>query len=213
MESNNKTEVRIGDTFGRLTLTKPRWKHRYLKEGDKFNLLTIIKLKSKQKGTRTDWLHECKCDCGNIFYVEGHKLLSEQHRSCGCDRYYKNGKIIGLMRRILKDYKESSELRKLAWELSDEEALNMLSAPCYYCGTERSNIIKNKIKGAFWEYNGIDRIINSEGYTVLNSVSCCKPCNKMKWAFPLGDFLKYIQRISEHLNLNSSSTILNITGN
>lgn len=51
-------------------------------QGQKFGKLTALKpIKLNQKN-RVIW--ECKCDCGNLAYVESTKLKGGHTKSCGC---------------------------------------------------------------------------------------------------------------------------------
>lgn len=67
--------------------------------GLKFNKLTVIKLKSKNKNGSYIW--ECKCDCGNTIYVTTSQLKSGQTKSCGCLRKEKHHKTHGLTKHKL----------------------------------------------------------------------------------------------------------------
>jgi hypothetical protein len=48
----------------------------------RFGKLIAIKPTSQRRGSNTVW--ECKCDCGNICYVDVNSLNSEKTLSCGC---------------------------------------------------------------------------------------------------------------------------------
>ena len=49
--------------------------------GQKFGRLTVI-----GDGTHENWIHkwECKCECGNIVFVDTAKLTTGHTQSCGC---------------------------------------------------------------------------------------------------------------------------------
>lgn len=63
-------------------------------------------------------------------------------------------------------YKSRAKRKGLEFKLSKQEFERITKKPCYYCG-EKNN-------------NGIDRYINQQGYTMLNSVSSCWTCNRAK---------------------------------
>ena len=65
-----------------------------------------------------------------------------------------------------------------------------MCAPCSYCGRLCDPSIDY--------YNGIDRIDNNIGYTIDNSVSCCKYCNFAKNDFLLDEFLLWIKRTKDY---------------
>lgn len=50
--------------------------------GQVFGRLTVIKLAPKSKAGNIKW--ECKCECGNVFYVHGSMLRRGGSNSCGC---------------------------------------------------------------------------------------------------------------------------------
>jgi hypothetical protein len=52
--------------------------------GQRFGKLTAIKPTDKRERGGVVW--ECKCDCGNITYVQAPNLRSGRNISCGCAR-------------------------------------------------------------------------------------------------------------------------------
>lgn len=64
-----------------------------LQEGQKFGMLTVIKLDHVKRGfTKEGWQHNrfmylCKCDCGNYCVVDKTNLNRGDIISCGCYRY------------------------------------------------------------------------------------------------------------------------------
>lgn len=67
--------------------------------GKKFNLLTVIEMTDKRVNGKVIW--KCKCDCGNITYVNTANLKNGSVKSCGCllsggkRRFYEPKNIIG----------------------------------------------------------------------------------------------------------------------
>lgn len=53
-----------------------------LKQGDKFNRLTIVREDKKDSHGRKFYL--CNCDCGNTKVIGRHGILSGRAKSCGC---------------------------------------------------------------------------------------------------------------------------------
>lgn len=84
-------------------------------------------------------------------------------------------------------YKKNAKKRELIFELSKEDFYNLTSMPCEYCGDLE-------------DYNGIDRINSSYGYTVENCVPCCAMCNKMKLDYNISDWIKHIKKIANYYN-------------
>lgn len=88
-----------------------------------------------------------------------------------------------------RHYKSGAEVRNYPFELTFDQFMTLWQKPCSYCGAEIKTI-------------GIDRKINSKGYTLENSIPCCEICNKMKMKIDFSDFVSQCNKIS-----NYSSTI------
>lgn len=50
-------------------------------------------------------------------------------------------------------------------------------------------------------YNGIDRIDNAKGYTIENSVTCCKRCNFAKRNMSYDEFISWGKKLGNYLNV------------
>lgn len=48
------------------------------------------------------------------------------------------------------------------------------------------------------KYNGIDRVNNNEGYTLLNSLSCCIICNRAKNSLSYGEFIEWVKCLASY---------------
>lgn len=117
--------------------------------------------------------------------------------------------------RLYDSYKRNGLRRKFDFSLTKEEFKNLSLKNCYYCNAIPSreyNCYKNKKDGspkrkrksieiiqqlekATIIVNGVDRKINSIGYTSANCLPCCQLCNKMKSNLSFEDFLTQIQKI------------------
>ena len=82
----------------------------------------------------------------------------------------------------LKRYKKKAKERDLEWNLDDEDAKEMMTSPCTYCGILPEDRV-----------NGIDRVDNAVGYVPSNCVPCCTTCNLMKGCM---DALTFTERCS-----------------
>lgn len=176
-----------------------------LQNGDKFGRLTVIRkdgVHRKPCGT-TQSKYLCKCDCGNEISVLMQNLRNGNTRSCGClAQEVKEQKKLsdnhGVIHQIILGYKRHAKERGLCWELSHNEVRRIILSPCYYCGTERSNLkVTKNCKGGF-AYNGIDRIDSSKGYFSENVVPCCKICNIAKLDMTQKEFILWIQKAAKH---------------
>lgn len=160
--------------------------------GRKFGKLTV----TAEVGTSTRGiLWSCLCECGSTIVLGRNKLTSNNTKSCGCLKH-KSVTDTGLYE-VLRDYKR----RQSQFELTDYQFSELLQGSCAYCGLVRSNACKTRC-GVF-SYNGIDRVDSRLGYTVGNSVSCCKYCNRMKSNMTQVDFLAHVRRIH---NFQSAAT-------
>ena len=96
-------------------------------------------------------------------------------------------------------YKSNAKARGISWELTNEQFLELVTKDCDYCGHSQ-------------EYNGIDRIDSSKGYTIDNCVPCCSWCNTMKLDYSKTEFLEHIKKIYNfQLEKQGSTTIENTT--
>ena len=172
--------------------------------GKKFNRLLVLK-RIENRNHRTCWL--CKCDCGNEKEVLAQNLKNNGTQSCGC-LHIETNKIkceysklkepgeAGL-RILLARYKAGALRRKFEWKLTKEQFKEMTSRNCYYCGLEPKQIVNtyNSNHIGKYIYNGVDRIDNKLGYTLNNSTTCCKMCNKAKMTLSSKEFLDMAFRI------------------
>lgn len=173
----------------------------HIQPGDKFNRLTCIGLSHIGKHNRTYFLF--KCDCGNEKIILGSLVKSGNTKSCGClSKEVKKSKIypdnIGVTRQIILGYKRRAENRGFEWELTEEDVINIISKPCFYCGISASNMKITKNCKSGFAYNGIDRMDPKYGYFPGNCVPCCSQCNRAKMALKRDDFMMWIKRVYEH---------------
>lgn len=73
--------------------------------------------------------------------------------------------------------KSSAAKRKLAFELTQDQYQKIRRKPCHYCGLHSKHHI------------GIDRLDNSQGYTIVNSRPSCTTCNMMKKTYSRDSFV------------------------
>lgn len=79
----------------------------------------------------------------------------------------------------------SANKRKIGFNLTIDEFFSITSRDCAYCGSS------NRI--------GIDRINSRGAYELDNCAPCCGTCNKMKHSLEVGQFIKHIHRIVDHV--------------
>jgi hypothetical protein len=83
--------------------------------------------------------------------------------------------------------KRAAEKRGIGWNLTDEEAKEMLVKPCIYC-----KHIDLEVR-----VNGIDRLDSSKPYTRENCRPCCKNCNYMKGTYDPLTFIEWARKIAQ----------------
>jgi hypothetical protein len=92
--------------------------------------------------------------------------------------------------RHIQHTKDGAKRRELPMALSNSTIREFLILPCTYCS---SVVTEKNIDPSF---NGIDRVINDDGYYDDNVVSCCKECNRMKWTHTLKDFVQICTNVA-----------------
>lgn len=83
-------------------------------------------------------------------------------------------------------YKKGATSRGYLFSLTFDEFMTFWQKPCHYCGDNIETV-------------GIDRVDNSHGYTLKNSVPCCKTCNDMKKTLDVNFFIKKCKQIVNKL--------------
>lgn len=170
--------------------------------GQHFGLLTVIQKeihsdkipRSRQKGRF--WV--CICYCGRINSVAYCNLISGRTSSCGHHPGPRPERRVptSAFKKVVNQYKAGARKRHLEFALTEDDLLRLFSGTCFYC--EALPISTSRTQYSSFRYNGIDRKDNSKGYTLENSVTCCRWCNEMKWDHALDQFLNQIQNIYLH---------------
>lgn len=164
---------------------------------------------------KNKWKWECLCDCGTTMYPETKSLLKNPPVTscvkCGYKRMAKTSTLKdnqSLKNRLFRHQKRGATIRNYSWELSFDQFIKLILQNCTYCGRE-PQVNKGEeqyfVDGVF-KRNGIDRVDNSKGYTLSNSVPCCSTCNKMKLTLSKEEFFGAIKACYAHLFSNESST-------
>jgi len=159
------------------------------------------------------WL--CQCDCGGTKEVELSLLKKGHVKSCGCLRKDKRTKkqieklqinssnptLQNTWKQLYARYKSNTKARNIDFKLSFEQAYKMFTNNCFYCGCRPSRLFlySNRKHKLDILYNGIDRVDNSVGYTVKNTVACCTRCNTAKSNMGLKEFKQWISAIYERV--------------
>jgi hypothetical protein len=193
------------------------------KEGERYGILTVLYTYRRPVGKekRLHWFSMCKCDCGNITESRNDRLLYGRLVRCGhgckIDRrsflYPDKLKIFQLKRRTSIDHiavsqvfsstKRGARTRCIEFSLKRDDVRRIINNPCHYCGNTGGNTFSITRFGnkEVYNYNGIDRLDNSAGYTIGNIVPCCGSCNKAKQCMSESEFKAFISRIYNHFIL------------
>lgn len=170
--------------------------------GKKFNHLTILKYIGKND--TNNGVYEAECVCGKKIKVLGYKLKANKAKSCGCRRNekllvrFEKDAAFSVKNIIYNSYKYGAKDRNFNFDLSKEQFFELIIKNCYYCDTPPSNTkeIKTQTYGNHsFKFNGVDRKNSNLGYTIENSVSCCKTCNIAKNNLTEDVFLEWVKKI------------------
>lgn len=168
--------------------------------GHSYGRLTVLGFSGRYRRV-SKWL--CLCTCGNTKEIRQDALKSGATISCGCfqkeaaSRANSLGSGVAARNEEYYIYKRAAKSRGLDFELTKADFINLIKSPCYYCGIEPSRRITYRSGTEL--INGIDRAINTLGYTLENSLPCCKRCNTMKMDMDIHEFLEKISCIYRRL--------------
>lgn len=174
--------------------------------GKRFGILTAVR-PTEQKNHNRTVLWECKCDCGNTKLIPSTKLKNNEVSSCGCRERHRPARTergeSGL-NSLIKGYKWHAKNRGHEWELTKRQFKELTTQDCFYCGKKPENITygslgRRKEYGAYIS-NGVDRVDNTQGYTVDNVVACCKTCNRAKGTQTFEDYTDWLHRVATFLS-------------
>lgn len=144
---------------------------------------------SHKKGYRSYYKGEC-LRCGKTNSIRTDDLLRKPKSCIHCVKNLQK-EIADLKysefrkyKNIFNRYKGNSKFRDREFNLTLENVIKFVNSNCHYCNNINSE--------------GIDRINNEIGYTIDNTVPCCKICNQMKHCFSKEIFLNQIKLIYEN---------------
>lgn len=178
--------------------------------GQRFGKWTVLsEVEPYKKGKQTTVM--CRCDCGKEKAVRLTHLY--RGRSSKCHRCAGIRKPPGEsgFNKLLTGYKYGAKNRSLEFTLTKDQFRKLVTSNCAYCGAPPLKIRTSCSSGrsstkpdmhSSFTYNGIDRLINSEGYTSDNSITCCHECNFAKGKRTVDEFRDWLERVSAHLKTN-----------
>jgi len=173
--------------------------------GQKYGMLTVVRPTPKRRVNRSI-MWECICDCGETVERDpnsiAYNITQGMIPNCGCLKRLPEGEAS--RNNCLRAYKKDAKKRGLEWELTKDEAFVLFSGNCHYCDAQSTNNSKG-VNGDY-KYNGIDRLNSNVGYNILNCVSCCKHCNRIKGTMDLDELRQYIVNVYNHSLSGNFST-------
>jgi len=178
--------------------------------GKRFDRLVVTEMGYQiHTGGKNRCACKVRCDCGMEFVTLKESLDSGNTKSCGCvgsakkaentDRRARSRKMSSDVGHVLSVYKSTARKKGHEWSLNVEDFCNLIAGDCHYCGdSPKERTTKFKYDTGF-RYNGIDRAVNSEGYTRENCVSCCWTCNNKKSDTDYAEFCEWVVRVAENV--------------
>jgi hypothetical protein len=157
-------------------------------KGQKFDSLLVID-EGYRDGKNLYW--KLQCDCGEICYATSTDL--NRGRRNFCKKCNEKKSYLTALNCLYGNYIRGAKKRELEFELSLEEFENLINQNCNYCGIPPKQIYTKKGLKSEVMYNGIDREDNLIGYTIKNSIPCCKHCNFAKRESSMKEFLEWLK--------------------
>jgi hypothetical protein len=167
--------------------------------GQTFNQLMVLEPAGLRRAAS---LWRCRCLCGGEAFVRTTDLRSGAVRSCGCLRPGGKHSLApgkALRNLVISMYRGNAERKGLTFSLSVEEAETLFQSPCFYCGDLPSRTRTRRNRKGSYTYNGIDRLVNTEGYVPGNVVACCSCCNLTKGSMDHDTFVAWIRKVHAHI--------------
>jgi hypothetical protein len=135
-----------------------------------------------------------KCRCGTERIVERSVLKRGRFRACRCP--FRLDPELASRNHLFHRYIYMAKKRKLSFDLTIEQFCTLTKSNCFYCGCPPSQKCKVNRRSKPYIYNGIDRCNSSFGYALVNCVSACGACNRMKGVKSVAEFLEHCTRIA-----------------
>jgi hypothetical protein len=151
-------------------------------------------------------LYKFQCDCG----IQKISVNSTSCNSCGCLRReamlrVRQGWPIlpkgeASKNLLYANYKRSAKARHIEFSLTREEFIVKTCQNCAYCGAIPNQTTRRLSQSTHYNgnyvYNGLDRQNNTQGYTLENTVPCCKICNRAKSTLSVKDFIAWARLVA-----------------
>jgi len=171
--------------------------------GNRYGRLVIIERSGNNKFNCAEWL--CRCDCGNEKVIAGVNLRRGRTKSCGCFQKERQREAHRLsigeasFNALVGKMKFRADKRNFEWSLTVDQVRTLFEQSCYYCGIKPQQKIFMRSCYGSYNYNGLDRVDSSKGYSIENVVPCCGICNVAKNSMTVDQFREWTTRLYKHL--------------
>lgn len=188
---NRVTEIRKIDLLNRIECIQCR-QNSYA--GLKFGNWTS--LGKSELSTKKKNILKCVCKCGKISHIAKGLLVSGKTKQCihcsARSRVKPNGEAV--FNSVYSQYIRQAKKRGIDWSLTKEQFSSLIKMNCFYTNLPPSNITTKN--GSTLIYNGIDRLDDTKGYTIENSVPCIGDINMMKRSMEYSHFINLCNLVS-----------------
>jgi len=155
----------------------------------RYNIGTILEdgreILNIERLSETEYRFLVYCDrCKTEKIVKRTTGLRRQCTGCGGKIWRHETEVEQKANKKFTNYRARAKRKGQDFSLNRTEFLATISQPCHWCGSD--GIV------------GIDRVLNEQGYTLENSVPCCKECNFAKNNMTLTEWLLWIDRLVAH---------------
>ena len=140
----------------------------------------VVKEYKREEGTKYLYLLSCS-KCGDESWGRSTRFTRECVNCRGYVVKHPDEETRAIHLRY-RDIKHSANQRGHEFTLTKEEFIWLMKWSCFWCGDKPT---------------GIDRLENTEGYTMKNSVPSCKRCNVAKNDMSKDEWFDWIGRITQ----------------
>jgi hypothetical protein len=155
--------------------------------------------KNDQKPERKEYHTQLQKERGDMYRLKSAEKkmagIVDTHnldQTCQWNESEKNKERISLWKKLnvherIGTYIRNAFIKGLDWKLTNEQASEMMTQKCTYCGYLDLDV----------RLNGIDRLYSDQGYIFENCVPCCKDCNYMKRLYDPQTFIEKCKVIAQ----------------
>lgn len=167
-------------------------------KGHKYGNLTVIGV-TPDLTESGEPLWQLRCGCGDTTGKATSSSLKRGRKNF-CPMCTLSASKGSPYKSLYGNYQRGAKQRGLDFELTIKELSALSNQACHYCKYPPTQWLK-KVGAAYGiKYNGIDRVVNSKGYTLDNTVPCCKFCNFAKGKSTESEFASWLTHIRTLIN-------------